>query len=188
MKICIFCSSSNSLNQHFYDEANNLAVLLAKNDCDLVYGGGKIGIMGELSRKFKSLNRKVIGIIPEKLNLSGVVSEIDDEIMVTPDMHTRKAKMFECSDAFIALPGGFGTFEELLEVITLKQLNYHQKPIIIINQSGFYDFIIKQFDVLFEEKFAKVTYKNLYYIASNNDEAINYLFNYKYDIHETKFL
>ncbi|OFX17046.1 MAG: Rossman fold protein, TIGR00730 family [Bacteroidetes bacterium GWA2_31_9] len=188
MKICIFCSSSNSLSQHFYDEANNLAVLLAENNCDLVYGGGKIGIMGELSRKFKSLNRKVIGIIPERLNLSGIVSEIDDEIMVTPDMHSRKAKMFEISDAFIALPGGFGTLEELLEVITLKQLNYHHKPIIIINQSGFYDFLIKQFDVLFEEKFAKDSYKGLYYIASNQEEAVKYLFNYKYEISETKYL
>lgn len=188
MKICIFCSSSNSLSQHFYDEANSLALLLAENNCDLVYGGGKIGIMGELSRKFKSLNRKVIGIIPERLNLSGIVSEIDDEIIVTPDMHTRKAKMVEISDAFIALPGGFGTLEELLEVITLKQLNYHKKPIIIINKSCFYDFMIKQFEILFEEKFAKDSYRSLYFITNDLNDAIVYLNNYKYDIPETKYL
>lgn len=188
MKICIFCSSSNSLGQHFYDEANNLAVLLAENNCDLIYGGGKIGIMGELSRKFKSLNRKVIGIIPERLNLSGIVSEIDDEILVTPNMHTRKAKMVEISDAFIALPGGFGTLEELLEVITLKQLNYHQKPIIIINTSGFYDYMIKQFEILFEEKFAKESYKKLYHITDDFIEAVNYLNNYKIETSETKYL
>src|SRR5690606_1559013 len=116
---------------------------------------------GETARAVHENNGKVVGIVPEALNVSGIVYERCDEFIVTTGIRERKAIMDERSDAFIALPGGFGTLEELLEIITLKQLEYHNKPIVILNVNNYYDDILKQFDKIFNENFACDEYRKL---------------------------
>jgi len=184
--ICIFCSSSNEIDRAFYDSANKTANLLVKHDCSLIFGGGMIGLMGELARVFYDNNKDVITVIPKKLNKKGIVYEKSTKIIETDTMSERKSIMEQISDAFIALAGGFGTLEELLEIITLKQLGYHNKPIAVLNTLGFYDPLINQLELLYEKKFAKKTYKNLYFISQNPEDIIDYLINYKPFIVEKK--
>jgi cytokinin riboside 5'-monophosphate phosphoribohydrolase len=176
--ICVFTSSSDALDKVFYNEAEDLAQIFVKESFNLVYGGAKVGMMGRMAKHITGQGGKVIGVIPE-LIFNNNLAESSIELIVTEDMKSRKAKMAELSDAFIALPGGFGTLEELAEVITLKQLEYHQKPVVIINTGGFYDKLLEFFDVFYTNNFAKSDYKALYHIAANSGEAIDYIKNYK---------
>lgn len=188
MNICIFCSSSKVLEQDYYNKSIEIADKLSLFDNNtLIYGSGAIGIMGEVSRVFKKNGRKIIGIIPEKLNVDGVASDYDNEQIITKNMHLRKDKMRELSDAYVALPGGFGTLDELLEIITLKQLQYHFKPIVIYNINGFYNDLISMFNKIFNEKFANSKFREIIFITENANEAINYLKNYKTPFKFDKF-
>jgi cytokinin riboside 5'-monophosphate phosphoribohydrolase len=175
--ICIFCSSSDILDKIYFENAKIMAKYLANNNYSLIYGGGKIGLMGEVARTFKSEKAKTIGVIPEKLSI--VANKEDDETIITETMSERKNVMVEKADAFISLPGGFGTLEEILEVITLKQLGYIDKPIVFFNTNNFYGKLFEQFEVIFNEKFAKETSKNLYFISDSPEQIINYLNNYE---------
>ena len=130
---------------------------------------------------------KTIGIIPEIMIDRSLASDNSHDVLITKDMMERKAKMREMSDAFIALPGGFGTLEEILEVITLRQLSYHTKPIVFINTDNFFKYLLKQFEVSYSEKFAKNLYRDLYFIANNSAEALDYLKNYKPVVLDTKW-
>lgn len=186
--ICVFCSSSESLHQKYYDMATELGMLIAQNGHTLVHGGGKIGLMGVLGRTVKQHGGRVVGIIPEKLNIKGVASETDDEMIVTKDMRDRKATMHDRAEAFITLPGGFGTLEEIMETLTLKQLKYHSKPIVFIDTDNFYQHLFNQFEVLFTEQFTKKDFRNLYYIASTPVEAMAYIKDYKYEDIKDKWL
>jgi len=178
MKICVFASSSNALNKAYVDEAIKLAVLIGRKKQTLVNGGANVGLMHEMLEKASEHGAHTIGIIPEKLKGHDLVSEHAIELHVTKDMMERKALMRDLSDAFIALPGGFGTLEEILEVITLKQLDYHNKAIIFLNTNGFYDDLFKQFERSFDENFAKESYRDLYFVAATSEEAMAYLANY----------
>jgi hypothetical protein len=135
--------------------------------------------MDVITREAGVNGAKTIGIIPEKLRDFNLASAHAHEIIVSGDMMERKFKMRELSDAFIALAGGFGTLEEILEVITLKQLSYHNKAVVFINTNGFYDDLFKQFERSYEEKFAKENYRKLYFVAENSLEAMNYIREYK---------
>ncbi len=177
--ICVFCSSSDVLAEVFNQEAESLAGLLLLESFNLIYGGAKVGLMGLLSKKMMKGNGHVTGVVPELIFSKNIADNSVNKLIVTEDMKSRKAKMAELSDAFIALPGGFGTLEELSEVITLKQLEYHQKPIVIINTNGFYTKLLEFFDVFYEHEFAKSDYKLLYYVANDSLDAIDYLKNYK---------
>jgi cytokinin riboside 5'-monophosphate phosphoribohydrolase len=179
--ICVFCSSSEALDPVFYSVAGEFGKLIAENDFNLVHGGGMIGLMGVISDAVQKYGGKVTGVLPEQLNLEGIASETDDEIIITKDMADRKTEMRKRSDAFVALPGGFGTLEEILEVITLKQLKYHTKPVVIINTNDFYGPLLQMFDRLFEQSFAKPDYANLYFIATTPEEAMNYILHYEYE-------
>jgi cytokinin riboside 5'-monophosphate phosphoribohydrolase len=176
--ICVFTSSSDALDHVYYREAEKLAAMFVQEGFRLVYGGAKVGMMGRMAKLMNNNGGKVIGVIPE-LIFNNNLAESSIELIVTEDMKSRKAKMAELSDAFIALPGGFGTLEELSEVITLKQLEYHQKPVVIINTAGFYDKLLDFFEVFYANHFAKSDYKALYHIASNPEEAIDYIKNYQ---------
>jgi cytokinin riboside 5'-monophosphate phosphoribohydrolase len=178
--ICIYCSSSSAIDEKFFTEAGNLCRILSENGYNLIYGGGKLGLMGHCAAIFKRMNRHVTGIIPEKIHNKGITLEGIDELIITETMSERKSIMIEKSDAYLALPGGFGTLEEILEVITLKQLGYHGKPVIFYNSSGFYDFLIKQFEHIYNEKFAKDIYHDYYFISDSAEEIIEYLNNYKH--------
>lgn len=177
--ICVYSSSSNTLDKKYYELADRLGEEMAKRGFDYVFGGGMVGTMGACAVAVKRNGGKAIGIIPEKLNKKGIVYEYCDELIVTPDMRTRKKLLDERSDAFIALPGGFGTLEEIFEVITSKQLGYHSKPIVFMNYDGYYDLLFEMLKKSFDEKFAKPIYARLYKIASDVDEALDYIQNYE---------
>ncbi len=174
-KICIFCSSSNKIDQIFFDAAKQIASFLTIEGTELVFGGGEIGLMGIIAKTFKNNNRKVISVIPKKLNKKGVLFEKSDQIIETETMNERKNIMANISDAFIALPGGFGTLEEILEVITLKQLGYLDKPISILNTNGFYNPLLNQLETIYTNKFADEKHRNLYFTSNNPKFIINYL-------------
>lgn len=177
--ICVYCSSSDSLDEIFYDEAETLGYLLAKNGYNVVYGGSKLGLMYKVSKTAKDNGSKVIGVMPEKLYDLGVSEKFCDEFYLTEGMRERKAKLDEKSDGIIALAGGFGTLEELAEMIVQKQLCYNKKPIVILNTAGFYDDLLRFFEKIIYKKFANQNAKKLYFIANSPVEAVEYLKNYK---------
>ncbi len=178
MNICVFSSSSNAIHDIYFEEAENLGKLIAKGNHTLINGGANVGLMEAVTIAASKAGAKTIGIIPEKLIGRSLASENSHEVVVTSDMQERKARMRDISDAFIALPGGFGTLEEILEVITLRQLSYHTKPIVFVNTNHFFDHLFRQFEVSYNEMFAKEIYRELYSIAENSQEAIDYITGY----------
>jgi hypothetical protein len=178
MNICVFSSSSNAIEEVYFHEAEQLGELIAKGKHTLINGGANVGLMETVTVAASVAGGKTIGIIPEKLIDRSLVSKNSHEVIITPDMHNRKVQMRDISDAFIALPGGFGTLEEILEVITLRQLEYHTKPIVFINTNQFFDNLFKQFEVSYNEMFAKDVYRELYFVAQNAREAMEYIVNY----------
>lgn len=179
MNICVYCSSSSTIDKKYFDQATLLGQRLAKKKHTLIYGGGKVGLMGEIASTIKKNQGKVIGIIPKDLQEKELAFKEADELIITKDMRERKKEMEEKSKGFIALPGGFGTLEELLEIITLKQLNFMNKPIVILNVDNFYDNMIKQFDLFYKENFAydKFNKNKIYHISDNVEDAIDYIEN-----------
>lgn len=186
--VCVYCSSSEDLEKKYYIEAYKLGELLAANSFNLIHGGGIIGLMGHLLKAASKGGAKVKGVVPEKLNRPLIVNGFEQELIITDDMKFRKEYMRNNSDAFVALPGGFGTMEELLETITLKQLKYHKKPIVIINSSNYYDDLLRQIDKMFSEKFANPSYQSLYHVSESSEDAIEYIINYKYSEVFDKYL
>ncbi|OHD57510.1 MAG: Rossman fold protein, TIGR00730 family [Spirochaetes bacterium GWF1_51_8] len=176
--ICVFASSSDHVRRTFFEKSEELGRLIAASGDHVIFGAGEIGLMGAVGRAVKSGGGRVIGVIPEVLNRKGIVFENPDELVVTKTMGERKEIMETRADAFIALPGGFGTLEEILEVITLKQLGYHRKPIVFLNTSGFYSSLSDLFDELFRERFIDELFRDLYYIAAEPKEVIDYLNGY----------
>jgi cytokinin riboside 5'-monophosphate phosphoribohydrolase len=176
--ICIYCSSSNAIDSHYFDLANELGVALAKAGYNLVYGGSNVGLMHELATTMGKHGAHVTGVIPQLIFDKGLGYESIQELIITPDMSSRKNKMIELADAFITLPGGFGTLEEFFETLTLKQLQYHNKAIVLLNHNQFFDPLEKVFDQLFESKFAKPDYKTYFYTAGSVLETLTYLKSY----------
>ncbi|RMB56145.1 TIGR00730 family Rossman fold protein [Dokdonia sinensis] len=153
--ICVFCGSSEGNDKAIVDVALQLGATMAQRDITLVYGAAKIGIMGKVAQGALDNDGKVIGVIPEFLKLKEVVHLGLTELIVNETMHERKMKMHEISDGFITLPGGFGTFEELFEIITWAQLGLHQKPIGLLNVNGFYDDLIAMLKTMVAKGFLK---------------------------------
>ena len=187
MNICVFSSSSNAIADVYFEEAGKLGELIALKGHSLINGGANVGLMEAVTLAARKTGGKTVGIIPEMLRNRSLASENSHEVIVTPDMMERKARMRDISDAFIALPGGFGTLEEILEVITLKQLSYHTKPIVFINTNHFFDHLFRQFEISYEELFAKMIYKELYHVSENAVEALKYIENYKPVVLDTKW-
>lgn len=141
-RICVFCGSSTAAGPRFRAAAREVGAHLAGRNIELVYGGGGVGLMGEVADGALAAGGRVIGVIPEKLWALELGRRDLTANEVVPDMHTRKRRMADLSDAFIALPGGYGTLEELFEAVTWTQLNYHLKPVGILNVDGFYDALV----------------------------------------------
>lgn len=177
--ICVFASSSNFLDDIYFRDAKELGKLLGQNDYNIVYGGSTLGLMWSCASEVQNNGGKVYGVMPQKIVDMGCRTDNCDEFYLSLGMRDRKAKMDELSDAVIALAGGFGTLEELSEMIVQKQLGYNQKPIILLNTNGFYDKLLEFFEVIIEEKFANKLSRDLYFIANTPQEAIDYLKNYK---------
>ncbi|MGM0620353.1 MAG: TIGR00730 family Rossman fold protein [Bacteroidota bacterium] len=179
MNICVFSSSSNAIKPVYFKEARLLGKLIGENGHTLVNGGANVGLMEAVTVAASETGARTIGILPQRLIERSLASDNAHQVITTIDMQERKAKMRELSDAFIALPGGFGTLEEILEVLTLRQLSYHSKPIVFINTNNFFKYLFKQFEVSFSELFAKEVYRKLYYSAQSAEEALNYILEYK---------
>ena len=177
--ICVFCSSSNAVHKRYFNLAGELGALIAGEGYTLLYGGTNVGLMGALADAAKANNGRVTGIIPRKINDKGIGHKNIDELIVTESMQERKALMEKRSDAFIALPGGFGTLEEILEILTLRQLKYHHKPVVFLTNNGFYRHLIEHFEMLYKEQYARQEYRQLYYLAENSSAALNYIKNFK---------
>ena len=155
------CLHIRRVKQQYIEFAEKLGHRLASDGHGMVFGAGRTGLMGAAARGAYSAGGKIIGVIPEKLNIPGIYFEHCTERIQTATMHERKQLMESRSDAFVALSGGFGTLEELLEVLTLKQLGYHNLPVIIVNINGFYDPLIAQFERCVAEGFTDKHFMNL---------------------------
>lgn len=177
--ICVFCSSSAAIAPTFFEVTTELGTLIAQHNHTLVYGGANVGLMGALARSVHTHGGKVVGVIPESIRNKGIAYEAADELVVTKDLRERKAVMEAHADAFVGLPGGFGTLEEMLEILTLKQLQFHNKPVIFVNTNGFYRNLFNHFEQLYQERFAKPDYRHLYFIAPDAASAISYIETYR---------
>jgi len=177
--VCIFASSSDNINKNFFKDAKVLGKLLADNNYNIVYGGSCLGLMGELTASAKNSGAHITGVMPEKLYNLGINEGPCSDFILTKGMRERKAKMDELSDAVIALAGGFGTLEELSEMIVQKQLNYNSKPIVLLNTNGYYDSLINFFNHIISEKFAHADSEKIYYVAKTPKEALEYINRYK---------
>lgn len=177
--ICVFASSSNYLEEAFYEDSRALGKLIGQNGFNIVYGGSTLGMMWACAEQVKNNGGKIYGVMPQRLVDMGCRTDNCDEFHLAIGMRDRKQKMDEISDAVVALAGGFGTLEELAEMIVQKQLGYNKKPIVIINTNGFYDKLLEFFDVIIEEKFANRISKELYFVAKTPQEAIDYIKTYK---------
>jgi uncharacterized protein (TIGR00730 family) len=177
--ICVFCSSSSVLASEYQHAAKTLGQLMVNNNYDLIYGGTSVGLMGTLAKTMVEAGGLVTGVIPEIILNKGIEKKDIGELIVTRDLAERKQIMIDRASGFIALPGGFGTLEELMEVIVLKQLGLHNKPIAIINTDGIYNHLLELFEQLYQDKFAKDIYRDLYFFASTPRAAIEYINGYE---------
>ncbi|KAL5838527.1 hypothetical protein ACOSQ3_015696 [Xanthoceras sorbifolium] len=188
--ICVFCGSSSGKNREFEEAADQLGKVLAEKKINLVYGGGNIGLMGRVSKAAYDGGSQVLGIILKALSVGGVTGNTIGEVQIISDMHERKAEMFSHADAFIALPGGFGTLEELFEVISWAQLKIHKKPIGLLNVSGFYDGLLSFLDHAVENEFISPLARRIIATASDVHQLIEQLeaFVPEYDIVTSKLV
>jgi uncharacterized protein (TIGR00730 family) len=152
-KICVYCGSSSGKNPAYSQAAVNLALALCERNIGLVYGGGAVGIMGTVADAVLAAGGEAIGVIPKALAIKEVAHDSLSELHVVASMHERKAMMADLADGFIALPGGWGTLEEIFEILTWAQLGFHDKPCGLLNIEGYYDGLIGFLENSFDQQF-----------------------------------
>ncbi|MCX7044913.1 MAG: TIGR00730 family Rossman fold protein [Candidatus Sumerlaeota bacterium] len=179
MNICVYCASSSAVDDVYFDAIRALGRELARRGHGMVFGAGNIGLMGALAVAVRDHGGRTIGVIPGFLNEKGLADDRLDELHVTPDMRARKQKMEDLADAFIACPGGLGTLEEILEIITLKQLGRHDKPCVLLNTKGYFNPLIAQIERGIRERFIKTKYRALYHVTDKPDGALDHIETYK---------
>ena len=187
MKICLFGSGSNNIDEKYLKSGYNLGEMIAKNNHDLVFGGGKKGMMGQVARGAHESGASVCAIIPDWMVEFEEVYDECDQIIYTKSMDERKRLFIENSDAFIVTAGGLGTLDELFEVVTLKKLRIHNKPIVILNEYNFYDKLIELLDAMVYEKTIPSDNRSMYKVAYSIDEIFGYLDSYDFD-NEDKYM
>jgi uncharacterized protein (TIGR00730 family) len=171
-KVCVFCASSSKSPESYLQDAADLGRILAQNNIEIVYGGGSVGLMGSLADAALTHKGTVIGIIPEFMVQMEWAHPGVERMGIVTTMHERKSRMVEDTDAVIALPGGSGTFEELLEVITSKRLGLYTKPIIIVNKDGFYNPLIELFARCISDNLMDSRHQEMWTIVSESHEVI----------------
>jgi len=177
--ICVFCSSSDYLDEIYYKDAKELGILMGQNGYNIVYGGSTLGMMWTCASEVKNYGGKVYGVMPQRLVDMGCRTDNCDEFYLAQGMRDRKQKMDDISDAVIVMAGGFGTLEEFTEMFVQKQLGYNKKAIVILNTNGFYDELLKFFEKVIEDKFANKFTRDLIYVAKTPQDAIDYIKNYQ---------
>ena len=180
MRICIFGASGRELDARYYTEAEAVGRLIGENGDSIVFGGGAEGLMGACARGVSAAGGDIVGIAPRFFDEPGILYDKCSRMIFTETMRERKQKMEDISDAFIAVAGGFGTFEELCEVITLKQLKQHKKSIVILNTHGFYDELIAMFEKTVEQKFAKEEALSVFTVVDTPRQAVEAVEKYHY--------
>ncbi len=175
MNICVYGAASKDIDAAYIAEGERLGVLLGQGGHRLIFGAGATGMMGAVARGVSATGGKMLGVAPKFFDKPGVLYDKCDELIFTETMRERKAKMEEESDAFVMSPGGLGTWEEFFEMITLRQLSRHQKPIIILNINGYYDPLIALMEHAIKGKFLEEGAREYYRVASTADELIKIL-------------
>ncbi len=173
--VTVYCSSSRDVAPLYISAARELGTLIAQAGLRLVYGGNDLGSMGALADAVRDAGGHVTGITPRKLVDEGVADEKCDELIVTAGMRERKAAMETHGDAFIALPGGLGTLEELFEILVARFLGYHDKPIVVLSLDGFYAPLLAMIDHAVELRFMKPRVRQLFFVATTAAQAIDWL-------------
>jgi len=170
--VCVYCGSATGARPVYAEAAKAFGRALVAADLSLVYGGGRVGLMGLIADEVLAAGGRAVGVIPELL-LAKEVGHTDlTELHVVPDMHERKKKMADLSDAFVAMPGGVGTFEEFFEVYTWAQLGYHQKPVGLLDVNGYFDPLMSMLRHTIEEGFMRAPYLDIIQIAAEPGEMI----------------
>ena len=169
--LCVYCSSSDRLDPKYSAAATELGHEIVGRGWGLVYGGGKTGLMGAVARAVKAKGGRVVGVIPEFMKARELAYDEADELVTVVTMRERKLLMEARADAFVALPGGFGTLEEIMEILTLRQLDVVKKPCVFFNQDGFYDDLIRLFGRMLADKFFKPSNMDLFRVATSVPEV-----------------
>lgn len=171
--ICVFCGSASGANKNYTEMASALGVELVKRNLGLVYGGASIGVMSAVANGCLENGGKVFGIIPQSIRDLEVGHEGITQLEVVDTMHERKARMYDLSDAFFALPGGIGTLDELCEIVTWAQLQYHDKPCYVINYNGFFDHLVRHLEYINKEGFLKDEHLELVRVFPDYQSALD---------------
>lgn len=178
MNICIYGAASADIEKKYTDTAESLGEKMAERGHVLVFGGGAGGMMGGCARGVYKAKGKIIGVVPKFFDVDGILFDNCDELIRPDTMRERKQIMEDRSDAFIMTPGGIGTFEEFFEILTLKQLGRHNKPIVVLNTDNYYQSIFDMLERAVNEAFMTEQSKNLYHISDTVDEALDFIENY----------
>jgi uncharacterized protein (TIGR00730 family) len=173
--LCVYCASSDRLDPKYTDAATAVGREMVRRGWDLVYGGGKVGLMGAVARAVKGSGGRVVGVIPEFMKAKELAYDEADEMLSVVTMRERKLMMETQADAFLALPGGWGTLEEIMEILTLRQLDVLRKPCVFFNQDGFYDELLRFFDRMIGESFNKPSNLKLFSVATTVEEVFTQL-------------
>lgn len=177
MNICLYGASSSAIAKAYVNPTEELGAKIAERGHTLIYGGGAAGLMGAAARGAYSRGGKIIGVVPSFLNVDGILFDNCTELIFTETMRERKALMEQKSDAFIMTPGGVGTFDEFFEILTLKQLGRHSKPIAVFNINGYFDSLIAQLENAVHKQFMNPEIFELFISTDRADRLIDYLEN-----------
>lgn len=180
MKLCVFCGSSGGQNPVYVETAKRLGEVFVENDIELVYGGGKLGLMGAIANAVIAAGGRVTGVIPTYLVEREVAHRGITNLIEVESMHQRKAKMAELADGFIAMPGGFGTFEEFIEIITWSMLGFHGKPCAILNTEGYYAHLLNMFQHATTEGFLHRRHRDMVLVESTPEALVQRILSYEH--------
>ena len=183
--ICVFCGSRPGTDPAYVEAARALGRLLAQQRITLIFGGGATGMMGALADAVLAAGGRAVGVIPESMNVPNVVHEGLNELIITPTMYSRKVRMFKLADAFITLPGGLGTLDELFEALTLSQLGYELKPIGLLNVAGYYDPLMELIEHAVQAGFIAPRYRDVFTVAATPSELLEALAAFQHPLAKT---
>lgn len=184
--ICVYCGSAEATRSDFNLAGRQMGQILAENGIRLIYGGGKTGVMGAVANGALEAGGEVVGVIVESMNTPALAHTGLTRLEVTPTIHERKSRMYELAEGYIALPGGFGTFDELFETITWGQIGVHQKPIGLLNFRGYYDLLIQMMDHAVSEGFIFHEHRNMLSIAADPQELLEQMRRHEHPVEAVK--